>query len=363
MMKHWALCHPNSDSPPLFTFKVIKKHNDPLSRKIHEAVRINECASLNSKSEWGHYKISRLTIEKSEWERRKEVEQEEKEDIALSEVIRVIKDRVNRLPTTNRSNFYRKRPFNMSSGADDAKSPCQSQAQVSVPAKRVRSEENQPKPLIMTGEGPWNPSKSKYVGKGKKSVKSASVKSDSGVKRWLRNLGQKTSTPVKPLPEKDAPEAVENVVEGASGSNLDESVNVKLKSEAEVASNSSKCTFETSSSSVNNVLYIAEDMSRKTASDASHEATKSEKFGSTNSSTDFYLHEAIEMSKDDLRAFYLSKLQAQGASGSNGENSSISDFSPEHQRLHLRMNTCSSEGSRIVPSEINGVHDMPEMIR
>ena len=199
MMKHWALCHPNSDSPPLFTFKVIKKHNDPLSRKIHEAVRINECASLNSKSEWGHYKISRLTIEKSEWERRKEVEQEEKEDIALSEVIRVIKDRVNRLPATNRSNFYRKRPFNMSSGADDAKSPCQSQAQVSVPAKRVRSEENQPKPLIMTGEGPWNPSKSKYVGKGKKPVKDASVKSDSGVKRWLRNLGAENLDPSKAI--------------------------------------------------------------------------------------------------------------------------------------------------------------------
>ena len=78
IMKHWALCHPESDSPPNFRFKVVRKHNDPLSRKIHEAVRISECASLNSKSEWGHYKISRLTIEKSDWERKKEVEEEER---------------------------------------------------------------------------------------------------------------------------------------------------------------------------------------------------------------------------------------------------------------------------------------------
>ena len=53
MYKHWVIVHKNLDTPPEFKFKVVKKHADPLSRLIHEAVRILSSASMNSKREWG----------------------------------------------------------------------------------------------------------------------------------------------------------------------------------------------------------------------------------------------------------------------------------------------------------------------
>ena len=61
-----------------------------MSRKIHEAVRIQNCPSLNSKSEWGNYKISRLSIEPTEKERRKEAEMTEKVRVRVleSEIMR-----------------------------------------------------------------------------------------------------------------------------------------------------------------------------------------------------------------------------------------------------------------------------------
>ena len=98
MMKHWALCHPGASTPPKFIFKVIKKHRDPLSRKIHEAVRILDCASLNSKSEWGNYRISRLSIEPTEKERKKEAVEAEKAEVELNELIESIKDKCNNCP-------------------------------------------------------------------------------------------------------------------------------------------------------------------------------------------------------------------------------------------------------------------------
>ena len=53
MFKHWALKHPELDSPPDFKFKVLKKHDGPLNRLIHEAVEISKSATMNSKAEWG----------------------------------------------------------------------------------------------------------------------------------------------------------------------------------------------------------------------------------------------------------------------------------------------------------------------
>ena len=58
-------------NPPKFRFNVVKKHKDPLSRLIHEAVRITDRASMNSKSEWGGFKIARLSVDPPEWEKRK----------------------------------------------------------------------------------------------------------------------------------------------------------------------------------------------------------------------------------------------------------------------------------------------------
>ena len=55
--KHWALCHSDLAEPPVFSFSVVKQHSDPMSRLVHEAIRIPKRASMNSRSEWGGYEI------------------------------------------------------------------------------------------------------------------------------------------------------------------------------------------------------------------------------------------------------------------------------------------------------------------
>ena len=53
MFKHWSLKHAELNSPPQFKFMVVKSHRDPMSRLVHEAVKIHESASMNSRAEWG----------------------------------------------------------------------------------------------------------------------------------------------------------------------------------------------------------------------------------------------------------------------------------------------------------------------
>ena len=65
MLKHWAGSHPDVIEPPKFKFSVVRAHKDPLSRLVHEAVRISNVGTLNSKSEWGGYQIPRLSVEKN----------------------------------------------------------------------------------------------------------------------------------------------------------------------------------------------------------------------------------------------------------------------------------------------------------
>ena len=77
MFKHWALNHPESVSAPKFVFKVVKKHKDVLSRMVHEAILIGKHASMNSKSEWRGFQVKRLTIEKTDWQTKKELDQGE----------------------------------------------------------------------------------------------------------------------------------------------------------------------------------------------------------------------------------------------------------------------------------------------
>ena len=78
MFKHWATKHRDFVEPPNFKFRVVKAHKDPLSRMIHEAVRIISHASMNSKTEIKGYKIARITVEPSEWESKKSLEDAEK---------------------------------------------------------------------------------------------------------------------------------------------------------------------------------------------------------------------------------------------------------------------------------------------
>ena len=102
MFKHWALEHSDEIEPPKFSFKVVKKHSDALSRMVHEAVLIGKLASLNSKSEWHGYQIKRLTINKNEWE--KKVEFDQGEVIARNE--NDLRDRVKDLRSKAKSNQF-----------------------------------------------------------------------------------------------------------------------------------------------------------------------------------------------------------------------------------------------------------------
>ena len=78
-IKHWILDHQELLAPPRFNFKIIKTFQDPLSRQLSEAIRIELRGEsvLNSKSEFNRCKIPRLTINLDEWKSRKEKEKEE----------------------------------------------------------------------------------------------------------------------------------------------------------------------------------------------------------------------------------------------------------------------------------------------
>ena len=95
LVKHWALVHPELLAPPKFKFAVEKPHKSPMSRMIHEAIKIIELASMNSKSERGGYKIARLTVSPTEWEAKKNVEIIEADNKVSREELLSLKDRVN----------------------------------------------------------------------------------------------------------------------------------------------------------------------------------------------------------------------------------------------------------------------------
>ena len=52
MWKHWVLHHLECDASPKFWFQVIKCHKDPLTRLVHESVRIDSNATMNSRAEF-----------------------------------------------------------------------------------------------------------------------------------------------------------------------------------------------------------------------------------------------------------------------------------------------------------------------
>ena len=78
MTKHWFLDHHEDQDPPQFRFRIIGSYKDCMFRQVKEAVRIqNRPNSLNSKGEFGGGNITRLTVDKSKFDKKKE-ELEEK---------------------------------------------------------------------------------------------------------------------------------------------------------------------------------------------------------------------------------------------------------------------------------------------
>ena len=69
MLKHWVCDHPDLLEPPKFMFRIVRSFQDPLTRQLAEAVRIERSveSNLNSKSEFNRCRIPRLKINLEEW--------------------------------------------------------------------------------------------------------------------------------------------------------------------------------------------------------------------------------------------------------------------------------------------------------
>ena len=80
MLKHWSIVHKELETPPKFRFKVIRCHTDPLTRLIHESIKIMDGVSMNSKAEWRGYKVPCLMVELPEKEAKSSLEESDKLD-------------------------------------------------------------------------------------------------------------------------------------------------------------------------------------------------------------------------------------------------------------------------------------------
>ena len=85
------MSHPAEIEPPTFKFSVVRAHKDPLSRLVHEAVRISSVGTLNSKSVWGG---PRLSVEKSVWEVRKQITEIDNLDKNEVSKVNILRERV-----------------------------------------------------------------------------------------------------------------------------------------------------------------------------------------------------------------------------------------------------------------------------
>ena len=163
LVKHWALSHPELTVPPKFKFSVVKPHKDPMSRMIHEAIKIIEQASMNSKSERSGYKIARLSVSPSEWELKKQIETIDNQDKVTRDELIKLKERVDlaKLVTKNNSDFCSRKRMAESLEAQAAN-------------KKLRG--------ISTGRGAWSPAASKFVKNVKKDEILTSTPVDKSVK-------------------------------------------------------------------------------------------------------------------------------------------------------------------------------------
>ena len=68
-IKHWLCDHPDLLAPPKFKFSIIRSFNDPLSRQLSEALKIELRVEsiLNSKSEFSRCRVPRLKEDLEGW--------------------------------------------------------------------------------------------------------------------------------------------------------------------------------------------------------------------------------------------------------------------------------------------------------
>ena len=73
-VKHWLTSHEELLAPPPFKFKIVKTFQDPLTRQLAEAVRIELRGEgiLNSKAEFSCCRVPRLRIDMEGWKEKVE---------------------------------------------------------------------------------------------------------------------------------------------------------------------------------------------------------------------------------------------------------------------------------------------------
>ena len=324
MVKHWAKVHFNDNSAPEFQFKVIKKHNDPLSRKVHEAVRICTHASMNSKSEWGGFKLNRLTIDESDFEKIKGVTNREAETKAEAAIIKSLKDRVDNIVDFKSKSSCRKRKERMFPAAD----PARDGAKVNNCGDELGA---RPKKRVCQGQQQKLPATPATSGK-RRTVLTPKTPS---VAQWLTTLQpppshlHKTSTPVRDtsLDHKSVLEPAHGVMSSTQVSEL-----LTKSMDCDVSTVREDFSFGSNRSSTEGHLNEAMDRS---------EACKS--FENPDQTTKEILINACEKSKNAIDLYC----------GPNGENLEILVRAPV---LDTRVNTLSSEA-------IRNEHLVPEAVK
>ena len=80
-VNHWLTSHEEMLAPPKFKFKIVRSFQDPLTRQLSEAVRIELRGEeiLNSNAEFSRCRVPRLRVDMEGWQE-KEKEKERREE-------------------------------------------------------------------------------------------------------------------------------------------------------------------------------------------------------------------------------------------------------------------------------------------
>ena len=178
LFKHWATVHGEMLTAPTFRFRVVKCHKSPMDRVIHEAVRIVNTASMNSKSERFGYTIARIIVEPKDWEAKKGLEIADSISKCESEAMQRLRDKTRVTPPSNLSDNCRKRIMSFAGDAEPSPIPKRSKQDVRA----------------SSGSGSARGRGKRSLGSGKMKV---SDKSKSVITWLLANKGKSSSTPIK----------------------------------------------------------------------------------------------------------------------------------------------------------------------
>ena len=163
---------------------------------VHEAVSIQENASMNSKSEHKSYNIARIKVEKSSWDDRKEIEDNERVEKEVEVSMQNIRNKaqLSSAQHVNPKISCRKRKMNSTRSEAIENMDCEAPSSV---LKRVRQHTKPCQVPSTSSNKVPNTVVSRRGGRNSRSNVAASNKS---VKEWLI-AAKNASTPNKPVRE------------------------------------------------------------------------------------------------------------------------------------------------------------------